>query len=554
MYIRSGFTAPFVLEADEDSLFGSPLVFNISVNPAADSSVVADITGLQSSTVYYYRCRFSGNTDTRKGRFKTFPAPGQKTDFTLVTGSCQETANMDVFDRITEINPLMLLHTGDYTYPSYQLDNSYYTSYATMQHSWRRRYEEYKMKDMLLSVPIDYIHDDDDGFGAAKNFWITPHHTQDSSGTVYNYFDVDTLPIQGRYNHSRAYTEYFPHYPLVDTSKGLFHSYTIGNTEIFFLDTRSSAEPYHKAFIYDSASGQWAFSPDTNHTILGETQMQWLKQGLQNSTADWKILVCGLPFNKRLKMLIYFGIAFQASVFDIGGTQGTGLRLAASFASYWAGHPYDQQELLDFIHINNIEDVIVVSGDTHHNVIDDGLNAGLPELNASGLSVTDLGLAYYINQYSVALGYPVLDSMWNVGGNGLGPSPNFLNAFGKIDVYKGDSLRLCIVDETGASIACHTIVNSMLAGTGPSAPGVFASVFPNPTSGGLTIRMKENFAYSAEDALYIVDAQGRFVKWINRDQPFQQTMSTDLSGYPAGVYYLIFDGLKDKYSAKIILK
>jgi hypothetical protein len=555
VYVRTGFTSPFVLEVDDDSTFTSPFTYNVSIDPTKDSTIITDVTGLTSNTYYYVRFKFSGVADARKARLKTFPMPGQQTNFTLVTGSCQETANMNTFARMAEIDPLMMMHTGDFTYPSYQLDNTYPTNYTTMQLSWRKRYEENIMKDMLLKVPIDYINDDDDGYGSQKNLWISPEFTYDSiSFDVHNYYTVDTIPLIGRYNHNRAYTEYFPHYPLVDTSQGLFHSYTIGNTEIFFLDTRSMADPVYESFAYDSVADHWSFAPDTSHTILGDIQMNWLKQGLLNSTADWKILFCGLPFNKNMRKLINMGLLFQNSVLEIGGSLQTGMKLATSFSNYWPGYPADQQELLDFIHINDIHDVLVASGDTHHNVIDDGTHGGLPEINASGLSVADLSLAYYLNQYLTPLGFPIKDSLWNKGGNGLLPDTSLLNAFGRLDIFKGDSLRMCVVDENGNNIACHTLINSSIIGVEPQGPSAFIKIFPNPTFNDLSVQMNPDFEFMEGDLLYLVNTEGKMVKQISKKPGDELLFNIQLHHQPSGVYYLIFDGAHGKFSKKIILQ
>ncbi len=555
VYVRTGFTGTFNLDIDDDSTFTSPITYNISIDPLKDSTVTTDVSGLNSSTYYYLRFRFSGTPDVRKGRLKTFPMPGEKTNFTLVTGSCQETPNMNTFDRIAELEPLMMLHTGDFTYPSYQLDASYPTNYATMQLSWRKRYEEDRMKDMMWKVPMDYIHDDDDGFGTEKNYWVSPQFTYDSSTfVVTNFFDVDTIPLIGRYNHTKAYCDYFPHYPLTDTSQGLFHSFIIGNTEVFFLDTRSMKDPFNEAFVYDSVANQWSFDPDTGHTILGDVQMNWLKSELLNSTADWKILFCGLPFNKNMVKLIGLGIVLQGSVLNVQGSNQTGMKLASAYASYWPGYPEDQQELLDFIHVNNIKDVVVASGDTHHNVIDDGYNAGLPELNASGLSVADLGLAYYLNEYLEPLGFPILDSLWNGGGNGLAPDTNLLNAFGKLDIYKGDSLRLCVVDENGQPIACHTVINSSIIGIDEQKPSVFVNVFPNPTTGVLNIQLNPDFTYSELDQLYVVNMQGKMVKMVSKSLIQNHEFAVQLEALASGPYFVIFDGEHSKFSKKVILQ
>lgn len=552
MYIRTTFTNPFTIEVDDDSTFASPQVINASADPLKDSSVVIDINGLQSNTYYYFRCKFNGNPDVRKGRFKTFPLPGEKTDFTLVTGSCQETANMDVFDRIRELEPLMLIHTGDWTYPSYQMDNTYPDVWATVQKSWQRRYNEYKMKDMLLTVPIDYVHDDDDGFGVAQNYWNSTDYYVDSVGGVHNYFTVDTLSMQGRYNHMRGYVENFPHYPMVDTAHGLFHSFVIGNTEVFFLDTRSEAVPSHVGFVFNNSTQLWEFNPDTSNYFIGPTQMSWLKQKLQNSTADWKIISCGLPFNKNLDILIAFGVFLQNSILTIGNETGTGMRLAMAFAGYWAGHPYEQKELLDFIEVNQIKDVLFISGDTHHNVIDDGRNAGLPEINASGLSVADLSLAYWINEYGAPLGYPVLDSLWNVGGNGLAPDTNLNNAFGQLDIYKGDSLRMCVVDEHGVKMACHTLINSSIVGLEQLPNKMFGTVYPNPTNGQLTISLNDQAGKTTSNALYMINTEGKFIRWISKTVKPGMVITEDISSLPGGIYYLVYEDDHNRSYFKII--
>ena len=556
VYVRTGYVGAFTLEVDDDSTFTSPLSFNITADPLRDSSVVTDIPGLTSNTYYYARFVFAGVPDVRKGRFKTFPQPGEKTNFTLVTGSCQETPDMNTFDRMAEINPLMMFHLGDFTYPSYELDDTYPANYSTVQLSWRKRYEEHRTREMLWTVPIDYINDDDDGYGSEKNLWISPEFTYDSSTFhVHNYYSVDTIPLIGRYNHNRAYCEYFPHYPLVDTSLGLFHSYVMGNTEIFFLDTRSMADPVYESFVYDSINDSWSFGPDTSHSILGDYQMSWLKQGLLNSTADWKLIFCGLPFNKNLKKLIHLGVFFQNSMLDIDGSPQTGMKLATSFAGYWPGYPADQQELLDFMEINQIKNVMISSGDTHHNMIDDGYNAGIPELNASGLSVADRSLGYQLNHYLEPLGFPVVDSLWNKGGNGLAPDTNLNNAFGRIDVYKGDSLKVCVVDEYGVNIACMTIVNSSIASIQQEKTSVFSKVYPNPTSGDLHVLLNPDYKFTKEDNLYLVNTLGKKIRIVaeqlNNDE---HQFVTDLRGLAAGVYYLIFESPTTRMSHKVVVK
>jgi hypothetical protein len=117
--------------------------------------------------------------------------------------------------------------------------------------------------------------------------------------------------------------------------------------------------------------------------------------------------------------------------------------------------------LLDFIKNNKINDVIVVSGDTHHNVIDDGTNGSLPELNASGLAVAGTHLAYYMNKFSKLMGYPRYDKYaWNQGGGGLNGNKNFKNQLGKIRVVGNDFVELSVVDEDNTELCTYKVIHS----------------------------------------------------------------------------------------------
>ena len=404
MYVRTDAPMPYTIDVSTEPNFSTLLSFSDSTRPELDNSRIVTLSGLQSYTKYYYRVIIDGIEEERSGSFTTFPENGVKGNFVLTTGSCQETANMDVFDRMLELEPMMMLHTGDFTYPSYQMNQDYPENYARAQESWQRRYNEDRMKDMLLYVPIDYVADDDDNYNGNCANYRTGLTLDTSSGEVVNGWTMTAVPEGARPNWFRSYVEYFPGYQMVDTSEGLYHSFTMGNCDFFFMDTRATSSPAPEAYQYDSLSNTWTFNPDTNHRILSVNQMNWLKNGLQNSTADWKFIVGGVPFNKTLRRIIDFGMAAQNFTFDLNGVTGTGFRLAAGFSDYWVGYPHQQEELLNFLASNNIKDVISISGDTHHNVMDDGTNSGIPELNASGLSVENLQLAYWIDYYGQAFG------------------------------------------------------------------------------------------------------------------------------------------------------
>ncbi|MBI1184589.1 T9SS type A sorting domain-containing protein [bacterium] len=533
IFVRCPASDMVELQYATDSSFSSPRSVQVPVDAANDSTAIIKLSNLEAFTRYFYRFNIGGKTDERHGFFTTFPTENTSAHFTLVTGSCQETDNMKVFKRMAELEPLLFLHSGDFTYPSYQLNDSYPANYQTVVQSWHRKYEEKRMHRMLYKVPIDYVNDDDDGYGTEQNYWLNTRYKKEGS-KIINYITVDTLPVAGRYNVNKAYSNLFPHYQLPDTANGLYHNYRVGNVEVFFLDSRANAAPYNEAFVYDEKSNNWSFAPDSSHRILGRAQMNWLKSSLKKSDAQWKIIVSGVPFNKSLKKLVDFGLMFQNYELPYGKSTATGFKLATSFAAYWAGYPQSQRELLSFVKVHSIENVLFVSGDSHHNVIDDGGNAGLPELNASGMSVTDLSLAFQIDKFSSTMGYAVRDSFWNGGGNGLGNNPNFNNAFGKIEVFGNDSLRLSVVDENGTTIAKTTLFAEVETSARAVKP-MHLVVYPNPANDQIYLQMSEDLVNESA-ILKVVNSSGKVVFQETTRVRSRHTLS--VTHLPAGIYQL----------------
>lgn len=480
VYVRTKMPQTFLLRFEPAGNPADVKFIKVETTPALDNSCITNLTGLQSNTVYNVSFWF-GDTitenvktldnlklvqDTTRGSFQTFPRKGEKGNYLFVTGSCQESENMKTFDVMSSLKPRMMLHTGDFTYPSYQMGDEYPREYPAIQESFRRRYQEKRMRQMLWNVPIAYVPDDDDGWGAARKEGITgvgftfaPHGRKKHA--LINVLRIDSFPDLWRSNCMKGYVEYFPGYELKDSSDGFYHSFIMGNIEFIMMDTRFSGDCNGRNFTYDSLKNKWNFTPDSSVHIISPKQMNWVKERLKNSTADWKFLVMGLPFNQNLKHMINMGIKTQDVLAGDAGEKGTGFRMAISYSTYWAGFPHQSKELLDFISTNNIKDVIVVSGDTHHNTLDDGTNAGLPEMNASGLAVAGTHLAYYMNKFSHLMGYPGYDKFaWNHGGGGLKGNKNFKNQFGKIQVVGDEYVEMSVVDEDNITLGTMRITHS----------------------------------------------------------------------------------------------
>ncbi len=458
VYLRSPQAHTYKIELSPTEDFKQPLSFSGKARENLDNSAIIDVGNLQSNTRYYYRVYADEKLDSIHGNFRTFPNQGEKSEFTFVTGSCQETEDMKVFNVIPKYNPYFLLHTGDFTYPDYQIRPDYSADYATVAYSYQKRYDEKVMKQMLYTVPIDYLYDDNDYVGGGggrynKNFW---HADRQGILKVDYSFDEPVFPPFWRTNVIKGYTDFFPGYELPDTSEGIFHSFVFGNAEFFFLD-RCSARTYGEsyAFKYDERWNRWSFDPPDDNCLFCQKQMTWLKEKLKNSKADWKFIVSGVPLNKALIKLIEAGIKIQ----KLHAKDYDGIHMAMGFSNYWPGYPAEMNAFYAWKDSNNIQDIIVISGDTHHNVMDDGTNAGMPEMNASGLSVAGTNLAYYMRLIGMVTGFNLKKEVWNQGGNGIG-NKNFKNAFGKITIVGDQYVELSLIDEDNEVISSFRVPHS----------------------------------------------------------------------------------------------
>lgn len=466
VYLRSGDALVFKLRYSENENLADYGEIVQSTRRDKDYSTIINIGGLKPDTRYHFLFLVNNRPDSIRASVRTFPADGQRGNYTFTAGSCQETENMKVFDRIRELDPYFLLHTGDYTYPDYQIRPDYSDDYQTVAHSYHKRYDEKRMKQMLQTVPIDYIFDDNDHVGSGSGkYYKNDHHCEGDGLMVRCYPDSNRFPDHWLRNVIAGYTEFFPGYELPDTTVGVHHSFRFGNAEFFFLDRNSAKpRPVSAAFRWHTNKrgkrGRWVFDPTADHCLFCKEQMDWLKAGLKDSDADWKFIVSGVPLNKSILKLILAGLKLQR--FKIAGYGG--YHMAHGFSSYWAAHPHELVDFHEWMEAEGMDDIIVISGDTHHNLIDNGRNAGLPELNASGLSVDKTHLAWYLKIVGLATGmFRMKQEVWNRGGNGLG-NRNFKNAYGRVDIVENRYVKLSIIDEDGEEVARHKVYHSSYEG------------------------------------------------------------------------------------------
>ena len=503
-WIRTSIPSKVNIEIADNNLFSNSTISNeITTTVERGNSGIIDISGLTANTRYFYRA-VSENVqiDSLERSFWTFPDVGVKSNFSFAFGSCQQsgeflpspTGEISVFDEVIKHDVRFFLQLGDWGYPdttdNTPEDNNYFAAdYSLVQQSYRSRFnKEYPMDNVFRKMPVDYVYDDHDYM-----------NNNSSSSTSSYYWPVKPFltmeienPAGARENSIRGYKENMPGYPLENESRGIYHKFRYGNVEVFALDLRAQKSPALEAFRFDEPTSKWVFDPPEGHSIVGrdaavgegESQLTWFLNSLKNSTADWKFIMSSVPFNIGQAQALATGMSLQNFQIPVEGAPEGATAIGAAFelADGWSGFPQDAQEILDYIENNNIENVIVLSGDSHNGAIDDGTNAGLPEIMAGNLDITNSKTITLFESFGIKI--------WNKGGHGI-TTNEFNDAFGKVSVYGSDSVNLSLIDEFGSLIAHHTVINNSV--TSVTENNIISTYelnqnYPNPFNPTTTIK------------------------------------------------------------------
>jgi phosphodiesterase/alkaline phosphatase D-like protein len=265
------------------------------------------ITGLAADTAY--TCRVVADSDPVRsldGAFTTLPAAGAASFTVAFSGDTDTGNNHEVFDTIRNADPLMFIHLGDLHYEDIATNSP-----ALFRAAYDRVLSANRQSQLYRNVPTTYVWDDHD------------------SGP--NNSHAATVPAAA----CSVYRERVPHYPLVQSSGPIYHSFVIGRCRFVVTDQRSQAS--------DGTAVD-----DASKTVLGATQKAWFKSELDAAVAAGQLVVwvCSRTF---------------------GGLPATG-------GDHWGYFTTERTELCDYIQANAPGRVVVLSADRHSLDIDDGTN------------------------------------------------------------------------------------------------------------------------------------------------------------------------------------
>lgn len=322
-------------EIAEDEGFSSLISSGtITTTPARDYTVKVDATGLSPDTRYFYRFKALDAT-SMTGRTKTAPA-GDRDSLTFAVVSCSnwEFGYFNAYARIAEKDVDAVLHLGDYIYEygtgkygdtTIGRINLPMHEIVTLQ-DYRTRHSQYRLDEGLRKVSLAHP-------------FITIWDDHEVANDTYAEGAQNHQPEEGDFNTRKAVAiqAYYEWLPIREGEKH-YRWFSYGNlADVIMLDERLEGRTKQAAGKDDPEL--W----NTERTMLGKEQRDWLLAKLKNSAATWKVI----------GNQVIFSLVDESFRPNAKGTDS------------WNGYPVERTFIADHIIHDSIQDVIFLTGDTH---------------------------------------------------------------------------------------------------------------------------------------------------------------------------------------------
>ena len=327
-------------EVATDSIFKNIIQNGETItDETANYTTTLEITELRPNQFYFYRF-FHGNTPSVIGRTKTAPV-GDVEHLKLAVVSCAnfEAGYYNAYENIARRNDIdAVLHLGDYIY-EYKT-GQYGDSTLARKHipakeitelgDYRARYAQYRLDPNLQHLhqrhPMIAIWDDHE---IANDSYVNGAENHQNTEGAW----------QSRADAARqAYFEWMP--VRRHAEKKIYRHFSFGNLmDLWMLDGRLEGRTPQAKSEKDS------IFYNENRSILGKTQFDWLTQGMAESKAIWRVLG-----NPVIMSAVNCSHALPRN---------------SKFMDMWAGYPAERERLLGFMEKQKMENVVIVSGDSH---------------------------------------------------------------------------------------------------------------------------------------------------------------------------------------------
>lgn len=331
-----------------------------TASAARDYTVKIDLAGLQPGTTYYYQFSAAGEKSAI-GRTRTAPSGGnQQLRFGVVSCASAAHGYFNAYRMLAKRADIdAILHMGDYIYEygdgEYGDVRNYEPPHEIISLSdYRTRHAFYKKDPDLMELhrQFPFITTWDDHESADNSYRDdAANHTEGEEG-VWE---------ERKGFAQQAYDEWMPiRYPEPGNVGKIWRQFNYGDlADIWFLDTRLYDRDIPAGALGETGpTGAVPADPNLStaedRRMIGPEQMQWLLDGLSNSTAQWKLVANQMVFH-------------QWQVLD-GGTTGAGFYLNGDA---WDGYQAERAQIIGHIRDNSINNVVFLSGDVHSSWVAD---------------------------------------------------------------------------------------------------------------------------------------------------------------------------------------
>lgn len=331
VFIRTNISSTVKLKYSTNSQFTTYLVSSAATTTLTDDfSTKINLDSLSPSTTYYLDVLVNDTPQltTPYPYFKTFPSESESADLKIVhlTDFCcirrYKLSPTNTFVNAGLENPDVVLIGGDFDHrnPSGTDQNDARVQKRDM---FKDLYSPVTSTTFVNSILRHY---------PLAHMWDDHDYATNNSDKTYLYKSISLEVLN----------EFFPTYAT--SPYGDWQKFRIAQAEFFLLDSRSQRDPKKKPDNADKS-----MLDGDNLGVKG--QLEWLKQGLLNSTATWKFIVSPVVFNPT-----------------------------TSKNDSWAGYLTERAQIVNFANQNNIKNILVISGDLHGGGIDNGNNSDFPEM------------------------------------------------------------------------------------------------------------------------------------------------------------------------------
>ncbi len=336
-------------EISEDESFSKIAKTGTSLAvPQLGHSVHVEVEGLKPWRWYFYRFH-AGDATSPTGRTRTAPeAMAMPEQMQFAFTSCQhfESGYFNGYSHMQEEDLDLVIHLGDYIYEYAGKDKrprKHLGPEIETLDQYRLRYAQYRSDDQLRETHRLFP-------------WLV---TWDDHEFDNNYADLvseeDGISPEAflarRMNAYQAYYEFMPlrrrSFPSAENMK-LYRRCQYGRLAQFFvLDTRQYRTDQPNGDHQKPMTGK-VF--DSQTTMLGTDQENWLMSGLTRSPVTWNVLaqqVMMAPLNRGTPDSPKYSM------------------------DQWPGYEFSRRKLLRFIHERQVPNPVVLTGDIHVNWVND---------------------------------------------------------------------------------------------------------------------------------------------------------------------------------------